>query len=236
MRSSGTPHRSRCWLIPSGTTNDRVLGPHQVVDRRGVEVVVVVVRDQHRAQLGQVVQRHRDRVVAPRTHAGRRRDPVAPHRVGEHPVPLELEEHGGVAEPGGGQLTGLGGKLRRDHLDGSARLALATLGGHLRGHPGRGPRRHLGRRQPVAEQAVAELRRVGVVELAHAGAQGASYAPGSGEHTAEDSTARNAKSRHRPSVHGRHNLSAGAPPARWSRARCHRRPPPSDRGRCPRTR
>ena len=45
---------------------------HQVVDRRRVEVVVVVVRDQHRAQRGQVVQRHRDRVVATWPHAGRR--------------------------------------------------------------------------------------------------------------------------------------------------------------------
>ena len=126
----------------------------------------MVVRDQHRVELRQVGQRHRHRVVAPRADAARRRDPVAPDRVGEHPVALELEQHGRVAEPGRGELTGLlpaGSGSRAGPV--RAACPCRPLVANSAAMPAVLALRCLGRGQPVVEQPVVELRRVAVVEL-----------------------------------------------------------------------
>ena len=171
----------------------------------------MVVRDQHRVELRQVGQRHRHRVVAPRTDAARRRDPVAPHRVGEHPVALELEQHGGVAEPGRGELTGLLRQVRGLELRRVRAACPSALGGELRGHAGGAPLRRLGRGQPVVEQPVVELRRAAVVELAHPGTHGASYAPGGGEQRGQHRCRREADTEQRKSW-ARHRPQCAAPP------------------------
>jgi hypothetical protein len=126
-------------------------------DRRLVEVVVVVVRDQHCVEGGEPVESGRGRVQAARPDRARRRGPLAPHRVGQHPVAVDLQEHAGVAEPG--------------HRDG-ARLPVRRAR-HERDRPGRATRgaagqqppedhRHARRRDQPARLRVAEPSGLGV--------------------------------------------------------------------------
>jgi hypothetical protein len=64
----------------------------QQAKRAEVEVVVVEMGQQHRVELRRQL-RHRPATAQVR-------DPAAQHRVGEQADATELEEHGGVAQPG----------------------------------------------------------------------------------------------------------------------------------------
>jgi hypothetical protein len=77
--------------------------PGQRADGRIVEVVVVVVRDDDEVDGRQRVQAHRHGLKALRPGHPRRRGARAPHRIGEHAQAVDLDEHGGVAEPRGAQ-------------------------------------------------------------------------------------------------------------------------------------
>ena len=75
----------------------------QLADGRVVEVVVVVVRDQHQIDGRQRAQRHRHRLEALRPGQARGRGARAPHRIGEHAQAVDLDQHRRVPEPGGAQ-------------------------------------------------------------------------------------------------------------------------------------
>ena len=77
----------------------RPLGAHQVQHGVHVEVVVVVVADHHGVEFGQGLQRQRDRVQPLGADRARRRAAVAPDRVGEHAVAVDLQQRRGMAEP-----------------------------------------------------------------------------------------------------------------------------------------
>ena len=79
------------------------LGLGQSAHRGMAQVVVVVVRDQHRVQLRQGLQRHRHGLKALGPGELRRRCTLAPHGVGQHTRAVDLHQHRAVAQPGGAQ-------------------------------------------------------------------------------------------------------------------------------------
>ncbi|MDT4856828.1 hypothetical protein FQZ97_912310 [compost metagenome] len=80
----------------------------QGVDGGVVEVVVVVVRDHDHIDLGHLAQPQGHGLEALGAEQAKRRGACAPDRVGEHAVAVHLQQHGGVAEPGGAQAAGAG--------------------------------------------------------------------------------------------------------------------------------
>ena len=83
-------------------------GPH----RREVQVVVVVVADQHGVDRGQALHRHGRRMQPGGAQQRGRRHPLPPHRVDEHAPPVDLQQGAGVTEPGDRQVAGLLRDLR----------------------------------------------------------------------------------------------------------------------------
>jgi hypothetical protein len=118
----------------------------------------VVVGDDHRSQLRQVVEVPRHGVQPLGTDQRRRRHPVAPDRVEEEPRALDLDQRGGVAEPCQAQVVRraepvAGGHER--HRVGGLALLLAereVTQGVAGGHPDR-------RGDGVVEHPVMEVRR-----------------------------------------------------------------------------
>ena len=103
--------------------------------RRVVEVVVVVVRDHHRVERRQRLDRHRHGLEALRPAKRHRRGALAPHRIGEHAHAVDLEQHRRVAEPGGAQAAlGARRQASRDRARAAARRAAC------RGDRGENPR------------------------------------------------------------------------------------------------
>ncbi len=78
----------------------------QRADGRVVQVIVVVVRDHHRIDGGQLAQADRHRLEALRAEQGERRGSLAPDRIGQHAPAVDLQQHGGMAQPGGAQPAG----------------------------------------------------------------------------------------------------------------------------------
>jgi len=72
-------------------------------DGRLVEVVVVIVRDDHRVHGRHLVERQERSVEAPGPHPRDRRGPLTPDRIDQHAAPILLDEEGGVTEPGDAQ-------------------------------------------------------------------------------------------------------------------------------------
>ena len=109
MRSGATPQRSRCAPTPSAVTmGTPVLAPAPRMVR-AAEVIVVVVREQHGVERGQLVERRRARGGSASGPAKRHgRGALAEDRIGEDAQAVELEQHRAVAEPGGAKA-GLGG-------------------------------------------------------------------------------------------------------------------------------
>ena len=126
MRASGTPQYARCAPTPSGTTNVVVPVLHRD-DGRVVEVVVVIVRDDHRVDRRQLGERD---AAARTSAAGRpsrqRRGALAPDRIGEHAVAVDLDQHRRVAEPGDAQAGR--GRRREARAGRSAPRAAAARG------------------------------------------------------------------------------------------------------------
>ena len=105
----------------------RALGAGQRDDRVGVEVVVVVMADQHRVHGRQRLQRHRSLMHPLRAEDPRRRAPAAPHRIGEHAVAVDLDQGAGMAVPVDRQFCRGGIGLRgRGQRNGSARPSAAA--------------------------------------------------------------------------------------------------------------
>lgn len=77
------------------------LGGGEAGDGVGVEVIVVIVADQDGVQGRQLVDGDRRRVKAARADKLGGAGPLAPDRIGEEAGAVELDEDGGVAEPGG---------------------------------------------------------------------------------------------------------------------------------------
>ena len=93
------PQRHDEGGVPAALADEIVEGD----DRATVEVIVVVVRDHHRVERRQLGERERRRVPGARADAGDRRRAVAPERIGEHAVAVELDQHRRVSEPGHAQ-------------------------------------------------------------------------------------------------------------------------------------
>ena len=99
-----------------GNDEDGAPSGREPPDRRHVEMVVVIVRDEHGVELGKILESDRRREKPPGPDPGRRRDPIAPDRVGEEAAAVDLDERGGVSEPRQPQA-GLG---RRGEVRGGA--------------------------------------------------------------------------------------------------------------------
>ncbi len=99
----------------------------QRLDRGQVEMVVVVVGDHHHVDLAERGQRQRHGVQPPRSGERERGAALAPDRVEQHPVAVDLREHAGVSHPGqpqpGGGRLGQVGEGRGVHRDGALRGA-----------------------------------------------------------------------------------------------------------------
>ena len=79
------------------------VGLGQQADRGMAQMVVVVVRDQHRVHRRHVVQAHRHGLESLGPGQLRWRRALAPHRIGEQPHAVDLQQHRAVAEPGRAQ-------------------------------------------------------------------------------------------------------------------------------------
>ncbi len=86
-------------------------------DRRVVEVIVVVVRDDDGVERRERRHGHRDGLKALRAGEGDRRRTLSPHRIGQDADAVDLEQHRRVAEPGRpeARLGGLGPVGQRVH-------------------------------------------------------------------------------------------------------------------------
>ena len=113
-------------------------GARQHLDGRVVQVVVVVVRDHHRVHLGHVAQRHRRWLKALGADQRAGRGARAPHRIGQHAVAVDLQQHAGMAEPAGAHAAG-----------GRAQPVGARIG-HRQGRAGHAPA--VGRPQHLAHR------------------------------------------------------------------------------------
>jgi len=71
--------------------DERHVTPREGGDGGVVEVVEVIVRDEHGVELGQLLDAHRRAMKALRAGPLHRRDPVAPHRIGEHADAVDLD-------------------------------------------------------------------------------------------------------------------------------------------------
>ena len=85
--------------------DDRHLQQRQRADGGVVEVVVVVMRDDHHIHSRQRLQGHWHRLKPLGAGQPRRGCTRAPHRVGQHPQAVDFQQHGGVAQPGGAQAS-----------------------------------------------------------------------------------------------------------------------------------
>src|SRR5690606_8259304 len=78
-----------------------------------VQVIVVIVGDEHRVQRRQFVRRHARGGEAAWTEGRQRRRAVAELRVRQQVEAADLEQKGRVPEPGGGQLCRRGPRAAR---------------------------------------------------------------------------------------------------------------------------
>jgi len=80
-----------------------------------VEVIIVVVRDDHDVDRRKLICT--DGHFAIETGRTEYRNTLLEHRIGHHPVPVDIDEQGGVPQPGGTQPTRTGmiemGKVHR---------------------------------------------------------------------------------------------------------------------------
>ena len=109
MRAVGTPHERRCCVDSERHDVVRPVGALELDDRRLVEVVVVVVADDHGVEARDLGDAARHRVQALRPDEGRRRHAVAEDGVEEEPAAVELDDARRVAVPGDREVGGLGG-------------------------------------------------------------------------------------------------------------------------------
>ena len=86
--------------------DERHVGLGERADGRVVEVVVVIVRDDHQVERRQRLERHRHRLEALRAGEPQRRGARSPHRIGQHAHAVDLDQHRRVSEPGGAQAAG----------------------------------------------------------------------------------------------------------------------------------
>jgi hypothetical protein len=86
--------------------DDRYALARQGLDRRATQVIVVIVRQQHHIERGQLVEPNGDGMKALGTRKAHGRRALAKHGIGEHPAPLELEQCRAVAEPGDPKTAG----------------------------------------------------------------------------------------------------------------------------------
>ena len=129
---------------------ERLDGPH-------VEVVVMLVRDEHGVDGRKLGQRQRRPVHPTRADPPRRRRALSPHRIGQDARAIELDERARVSQPGDAQPGG--GRYRQTR----------RRVGHQRQRAGRDA--HLLAQQPELERVPVgapghQAGRLGVLELA----------------------------------------------------------------------
>ena len=95
--------------------------PGERMDRRVVQVVVVIVRDQHRVHRRQIPQAHRNRLKALGPDQPERRRALAPDGVGQHAHAIDLDQHRRMTEPGHSQAAGGRALPRRARIEGHER-------------------------------------------------------------------------------------------------------------------
>jgi hypothetical protein len=149
--------------------------PGQRLDRGMVEVIVVVMREQHAADRRELVDGDRWRMETLRPGPLHRRRALGKHRVGQPPVPTQLQQDRRMPEPVQAAI-GRGIELRARecvHRHRRMRLGVLRLVEEEIPHHLRAGLRHVGwLRRGVAELAVDELRGVGVVADRSVQAQG----------------------------------------------------------------
>jgi len=97
--------------VPQGTQDQRAAAglPRQRQQAGLVHVVIVVVRQQHHVDVGQLLQRQPGRRLALGAGPLHRKATLGEHRVGQQVEPAELQQHGDVPDPGGRGLHGEAG-------------------------------------------------------------------------------------------------------------------------------
>jgi len=78
-------------------------GTRQHLDGRVVQVIVVVVRDHDHVHRRHIAQGHRRRLKALGAEQRAGRGARTPHRVGQHAVAIDFQQHARMAQPGGAQ-------------------------------------------------------------------------------------------------------------------------------------
>ena len=140
---------------------ERGAAARQVLDRPHVEVVVMIVRDQHRIDRRQVLKPQRRRMEAPRPDV-ERRGVLGEHGIDEQAHAIDRDVDTGVPDPKRLQAGRCGGVLQRSRIDrqdrnraGRAADLVAELAGEEVPRIGE---RVGGRRQRVHEPAVVVVR------------------------------------------------------------------------------
>ena len=72
----------------------------ELTDSRIVEMVVVIVRDDHEIERRHCAQKHRHRLEPLGAKKPQRRRARSPHRIGEHPKAVDFDQQRRMAEPG----------------------------------------------------------------------------------------------------------------------------------------
>ena len=75
------------------------VAPNDASQRAAIEVVVVIVREDHEVQRRQVVERDARSDPAPRSRETERRGALAPHRIRQHVERSQLQQRAGVSDP-----------------------------------------------------------------------------------------------------------------------------------------
>ena len=116
----------------------RHVTPCQLANGRVVEMIVVIVGDEHHVHGRQCAERNRDRLEAFRTREPGRRRARSPDRVGQYAQPVDLDQHRGMAKPRrtqpGAGCPGPGGRRidRRERCARNAPVAAAEKLRHRR--------------------------------------------------------------------------------------------------------
>ena len=85
-------------VIAQWRNNQRVMPRHQPPHRRDIEMVVMVVAEQHHIDRWQIVKPHPRCADTSGPGELHRAAPLRPHRIGQDVQPSDLDQHGGVTD------------------------------------------------------------------------------------------------------------------------------------------
>ena len=106
--------------MPEPGDDARMVRRLQALQRRHVEMVIVIVADEHSIDMRQIRETHAGRPVAAAAEIRSGAGDVAPDRIGEQVQAVDLDQHGRVIDEGDAQLTVadvVGRRRRGRHVD-----------------------------------------------------------------------------------------------------------------------